>query len=90
MHAAHHVTRSLLKDGASGFKSAAVGGFPSDHGGLVEVRGAVLALRWVVPAVGRLGAPHFALALPQLGDVALEAEAELRVLSLGCFQFPLL
>lgn len=66
------------------------GGFPSDHGGLVEVRGAVLALRRVAPAVGRLGAPHLALALPQLGDVALEAEAELRVLSLGCFQCPLL
>lgn len=28
VHAAHHVTRSLLKDGASGFKSAAVGGVP--------------------------------------------------------------
>ena len=84
------MTRSLLKDGASGFKSAAVGGFPSDHGGLVEVRGAVLALRRVAPAVGCLGALHLALALPQLCDVALEAEAELRVLSRGCFQCPLL
>lgn len=61
-----------------------------DHRGLVQVHRAVLALRLVAPAVGHLGAPHLALALSQLGDVALEAEAELLLLRPGGFQPPFL
>lgn len=65
-------------------------GFPLDNRGLVKVRLAVLALWWVAAVMGRLGVPHLALALPQLSDVALEAQAELRVLSLGGFEGSLL
>lgn len=64
--------------------------FPSDHCGLVKVRLRVLALWRVAAGVGHLGIPHLALALPQLGDVALEAQAELGVLSLGRLERSLL
>lgn len=60
-----------------------------DHRGLVQVHRAVVGLL-VAGAVGRLGVPHLALALAQLGHVPLEAQAELRVLAPGCFQPPLL
>lgn len=82
VHAAQCLTGSLSKDSALGLKSATVG-FPLDNGGLVQVCFAVLALRWVVSVMGHLGVPHLTLTLPQLGHVALEAEAELRVVSLG-------
>lgn len=65
-------------------------GFPLDNCGLIKVCSAVLALRWVTATVGQLGIPHLTLALPQLSNVTLEAQAELRVLSLGCFKCPLL
>lgn len=64
--------------------------FPSDNRGLVQVRRAVFDLRRVESALGHLGVSHLALALPQLGHVALEAQAELRVLPPRRFQPPLL
>lgn len=75
---------------AEGWVLGGGGGVPLDNGGLVEVRRAVLALGRVAAVVGHLGVPHLALALSQLGDVAVEAQAELRVLSPGCLRCPLL
>lgn len=68
------------------------GGFRLDNRGLVQVRLAVRAPRRVAAARGghRRAVPQLALALPQLGDVALEAQAELGVLSPGGFRRSLL
>lgn len=52
-------------------------GFPLDDRGLIKVCSAVLALGWVTATVGHLGVPHLTLALPQLSNVTLEAQAEL-------------
>ncbi|TNN67867.1 hypothetical protein EYF80_021836 [Liparis tanakae] len=50
----------------------------------------VLALGCVAAVLGHLGTPQLALALPQLGHVALEAQAELGDLSPGRAGRPLL
>lgn len=84
------LTGSLSKDSASGLKSAAVGGSLLDNCGLVKFCLAVVALGWIAAALGHLGRPHLALALPQLGDIALEAQAEFGVLSTGRLRRPLL
>ena len=92
------LTRSLSKDVASGLKSAAVGGKGGGGGsllnncGLVKFCLAVVALRWIAAVLRQLARPHLALALPQLGHVALEAQAEFRLLSPpgGRLQRPLL
>lgn len=62
------------------------GGVPLDDGGLVKICVAVLALRWVAAVLGHLGVSHFALALSQLGDIALKTQTQLRVLTLGCLR----